>query len=164
MWFFLLLPLTSRLNVGHLKEATLNSLRAICVASLVTMLNWSDVAHAADSEVEGVLRSISRDINKSLPLQIDSDKMLEVTVALHNTLIFKYKFTDETVINDPRFSKGKYLAHLRVSLGESMCRDSGTLELLREGAKYNYLFTSKHGLQVIDFTLDAKACSDYLRK
>jgi len=90
--------------------------------------------------------------------------MLEVTVALHNTLIFKYKFTDETIINDRRFSKETYLAHLRVSLGQSMCRDSGTSELLRKGAKYNYLFTNKRGLQVIDFTLDAKACSDYLRK
>ncbi len=157
-------PTTAHHHVGHLNEATLNSLRAICVASLITLLNWSCGAYAADSEVEGVLRSISRDINKSLPLQIDREKMLEVTVALHNTLIFKYKFTDETIINDPRFNKEKYLAYLRASLSQSTCKDSGTFELLRKGAKYNYLFINKRGLQIIDFSLDAKVCSDYLRK
>lgn len=142
----------------------MNSLRAICVTLLITLLDWSCVAYAADSEVEGILRSISQDINKSLPLQIDREKILEVTVALHNTLIFKYKFTDETIINDPRFNKEKYLAHLRTSLSQSTCKDDGTLELLRKGAKYNYLFINKRGLQIIDFSLDAKACLDYLRK
>jgi len=122
------------------------------------------MAQASDPEVADVLRSMSRDMNKSLPLQIDREKMLEVTVAMQGTLIFKYKFTDETVINDPRFDKQRYLAHLRTSLGESTCKDPGTFELLRRGARYNYLFTNNRGLQVIDFTLDAKACSDYRRR
>lgn len=107
---------------------------------------------------------MSRDINKSLPVQIDREKVLEATVALHDTLIFKYKFTDETVINDPRFDKQKYIVHLRASLGQSTCTDAGTFELMRKGAKYNYLFTNRRGLKVIDFVLDADVCADYLRR
>lgn len=122
------------------------------------------MAQSPDAGVADELRSISRDINKSLPLQIDRDKMLEVTAAIQSTLIFKYKFTDETAINDPRFDKHKYVAHLRTSLGESTCKDAGTFELLQRGAKYNYLFINKRGLQVIDFTLDARVCSDYRRQ
>lgn len=143
----------------------MNCHRSGCLAVLAVLFAIGPcLAQAPDREVADALRSMSRDMNKSLPLQIDREKILEVTAAIQSTLIFKYKFTDETVINDPRFDKHKYVAHLRTSLGESTCKDAGAFELLQRGAKYNYLFINKRGLQVMDFTLDAKACSDYRRQ
>lgn len=132
------------------------------IISLTLLLVYSGILNAGDLEMERELRSISNEINKSLPLQIDREKMLEVTVAIHDTLLFKYKFTDETVINSVHFSQEKYLEYLRNSLGQSMCTDRGTVELLRRGAKYEYLFINKRGLQVINYTLDAKACATHM--
>lgn len=121
-------------------------------------------AMARDDEVEKALRSMSREMNKSLPLQIDKEKLLEATVVMQSTLIFKYKFTDETVINDPRFDKNRYVAHLQVSLGESTCKDAGAFELLRRGAIYNYIFINRRGVKIIDFKVNAKFCSQYRRR
>ena len=83
---------------------------------------------------------------------------------MRNTLVIKYMFTDETVINNPRFDVNRYIAHLQVSLGESTCKDDGTFELLRRGAKYNYMFINRKGLKVIDFTLDSRFCTEYRRR
>lgn len=118
-------------------------------------------AQTVDPEVAEALRAISRDINKSLPVQIDREKILETTVAIQRVLIFKYKFTDESIVSDPRFSAQKYISHLRASLGQSTCTDAGTLELLAKGAKFNYLFTIRRGAKIIDFTLDATVCAAY---
>lgn len=137
--------------------------RLCILAAFAALTAWPSVNHAADSEVTDTLRSMSREFNKSLPLQIDHEKILEVTVVVQSTLIFKYKFTDEKTIDDPRFDKQKYASHLRMSLGESTCKDKNNFELLRKGAKYNYLFVNKRGLQIIDFTLDTKVCSEYMR-
>ena len=92
-------------------------------------------AAARDAEVEQALLAMSKDINKNLPLQVDKEKALEATAVIQETLVFKYKFTDETTIRNPRFSRAKYEEHLRASLQASTCSDPGLKELIRRGAK-----------------------------
>ena len=131
----------------------------------VALLMASPVVGQADElPVSDVLQTISKEINKSVPLKIDREKDLETTVALFDTLIFKYKFTDESTISNPRFDKNKYLAALRVSLGESTCMDLSTFALLKRGAKYSYMFTNKRGLKLFEYTLDERECANYRRK
>ncbi len=68
----------------------------------VALLMASPVVGQADEPaVSDVLQTISKEINKSVPLKIDREKDLETTVALFDTLIFKYKFTDESTISNP---------------------------------------------------------------
>ena len=133
----------------------------VTLALLFTAVTHS-YAGTSQDDLSDDLRAVSKELNKSLPVQIDRDKILEVTLAVQSTLIFKYKFIDETVINHPNFRASKYIAQLRISLGESTCKDSGSLELLQRGAKYNYLFTTRSGLRIIDFTLDSSGCAEYL--
>jgi hypothetical protein len=114
---------------------------------------------ARDTDVEQALLAMSKNINKNLPLQIDKEKSLEATVALRDTLVFKYKFTDETTIRSPGFSRGQYEKHLRASLQASTCSDPGLKELIQRGAKFNYLFVDRKGMAIIDFTLNAMQCA-----
>lgn len=131
----------------------------------VALLMASPVVGQADEPaVSDVLQTISKEINKSVPFKIDREKDLETTVALFDTLIFKYKFTDESTISNPRFDKNKYLAALRGSLGESTCMDPSTFALLKRGAKYSYIFTNKRGLKLFEYTLDERECTKYRRK
>lgn len=133
------------------------------IAAMVLVTASPCFAQSQEPPVADVLLRIAREINPTLPLQIDKEKVLEVTAAVRNTLIFKYKFTDERTINDPRWDREKYIAALRLSLGQSTCSDSATFALLVRGARYNYLFTTRAGRQVVDFTLDAAACRDLRR-
>lgn len=121
----------------------------------------SCVAHAQAGGIEQTLQDLAKELNKSVPIQVDHEKKLEVVVAFQDTLIFKYKFTDETVIDDPRFENARYLSALRSSLISSMCGNPGTVELFRQGAKYNYVMIRRNGKKVVDFTLDRAACSQY---
>lgn len=131
----------------------------IVVAALIA--GTSIHSRAGDPPVSNVLRSISSEINRSVPIRVDKEKELETSVAVFDTLVFKYKFTDETTISHPRFSKNKYLAALRISLGESTCMDDATFALLKRGAKYNYLFLTKRGVKVLEYTLDESQCATY---
>lgn len=114
---------------------------------------------ARDAEVEQALLAMSKNINKNLPLQIDKEKALEATAALQDTLVFKYKFTDETTIRNPRFSRTQYEKHLRASLQASTCSDPDLMELMRRGAKFNYLFVDRKGMKIVDFTLNTAHCT-----
>lgn len=134
-------------------HATLFLLVAIFVALAPTLVA------ARDAELEQALLTMSKTFNKTLPLQIDKEKMLEATATFQDTIIFKYKFTDETVIKNPRFSRSKYEKHLRMSLHSSTCDDPNVRELMRRGANFNYLFTDRSGMKIADFTLNAAECS-----
>ena len=134
------------------------------IATTAILLAASSVASSSEPTVSDVLRSISTEINKSLPMMVDKEKQLEATVAAFDTLLFKYKFIDESTISNPRFDKNKYLAALRVSLGESTCNDPATFALLKQGAKYTYMFTNKRGLKLFEYSLDERECTEYRRR
>lgn len=136
-------------------------MRASIIVLAALLASAVPEAGAGDLAVPEVLRAISKEINRSVPIRVDNEKELETSVVMFDTLVFKYKFTDETTISNPRFSKDKYLAALRVSLGESTCMDESTFALLKRGAKYNYLFTTKRGFTVFEYTLDHKVCASY---
>lgn len=134
----------------------------IIVLMLLAVLSGGAAAEQKDNNsVANQLMTISRDINKSLPLKVDSEKVLDVTVAVHEILIFKFRIIDETVFNHPRFDKNKYLSALGASLGGSTCADTATFNLMLRGAKYNYIFINDRGIKLIDFTLDSNVCGNY---
>lgn len=120
------------------------------------------VASARDPTISETLIGLSRDLNRSLPIQIDREKILQTTVVFRETLVFKYTFIDETTISNPRFSKERYSAFLLESLGQSTCADPASYALLKRGATYNYLFVTRSGMQAIDFSLTADICTAYL--
>jgi len=131
---------------------------AAAIAASVGFCFAGGPAVAQAPPVEEALRQIARELSSTLPVRVDREKSLETIVALHSTLIFKYKFNDETTIRDPRFDPKLYEKHLARSLRASTCTDKGLAALLRRGARFNYLFVDKYGVKVVDFTLDAATC------
>lgn len=128
------------------------------------VLAFTSVAQASPlvKSVSSTLLSTSKEINKNLPVRVDSEKILETTVALKNVLIFKYKITDDSTFKNPRFDISTYTFHLRNSLGESTCKNEGSYALLKRGASYNYIYINKFGQKLLDFTLNEKECTNYL--
>lgn len=131
---------------------------------IIYFLAFTSFAHAGlfEKSVSSTLLSMSKEINKSLPVKVDKEKILETTVAIKNVLIFKYKITDDSTFRDPRFDINKYTYHLRNSLGESTCKDESSFALLKRGASYNYIYINQYGQKLFDFTLNERECSTYL--
>ena len=136
--------------------------RLLVISFFVLVFTSISYAGSFNQDVSSTLLSMSKEINKNLPVRIDSEKTLETTVTIKNVLIFKYKITDDSNFRNPRFNINKYTYHLRNSLGESTCKDKETFSLLKRGASYNYIFINRYGQKLVDFTLDEKECSNYL--
>jgi hypothetical protein len=104
------------------------------------------------------IRELAKGLQASLPIQVDKDKQLETVVAVGNTLIFKYKVTDATVFLAPHFDTEKYTRALLASQQGSVCKEESTRDLLRRGAKFNYLMVGRDGQRFINYTLTNQAC------
>jgi hypothetical protein len=113
-------------------------------------------ADAANNDIASTLRAMSKKINLSLPVPVDTEKILETTVAIDRTLIFKYKVNDNSSFKDPRFHADRYTYYIRKSLARSTCKDA--LPLFERGASYNYIFIDKYGQNLFEYTLDKKEC------
>ncbi len=122
------------------------------------------VVHAGlfDESVSSILQSTSKELSKSLSIQVDREKILETIVAYKDVLIFKYKITDDSTFKDPRFDPSKYTFYFRKSVGESVCKNESTYALLKCGASYDYVYINQYGQKLFDFILDEKECSNYL--
>lgn len=105
---------------------------------------------AAANELQVVLQDLARQINQTLPIRVTSELRLENAVAMQDTVIFKYRFFDEKTINNPQWQPEKYLAAFKTSQISHHCA-SAVAELLRHGAKLNFLLIRMDGRKVIDW-------------
>lgn len=116
----------------------------------------------SDESVSNKLRSMSKELNKSLPVRVDREKILETTMAVKNVLVMKYKITDDSTFKDPRFDVNLYVYHFRNGQGQFICKDESNFELLKRGASYNYIFVNKYGQKLFEYTLNEQECLNYL--
>lgn len=113
---------------------------------------------AAGNELHAALRDLAKQIDATLPIRVTSEMRLENALAMQDTVIFKYRFFDEKTINNPHFQVEKYLAAFKASQISHHCA-SGVAELLRHGAKLNFLLIRMDGRKVIDWTMTTRDCA-----
>jgi hypothetical protein len=158
-------------NVSDINESDIKNVNAMSMKKKQAVAEQQRAAQQASRQkvtantrldqvsVADILLYTSKETNKNLPLQVDSEKILEMTAATYDTLLCKFRFVDDSIVKQPMFKKEKYLKHVHESLCRSTCTDQSTLSLLQRGAKYNYLFVDRTGVSLFDYTLDASECS-----
>lgn len=137
-------------------------MKVLAIAVVLSTLACSAPASANDTDPDTVgrqLRAVSREINRNLPLQIDAEKRLDATAVIGETLIFKYTFLDERVINQRNWSSDRYGKALLAGAAAQYCMDRAMRALLRSGAAINYVMVTASGQKVVDVTVNERNCA-----
>jgi hypothetical protein len=106
-----------------------------------------------------VLIAVARSIEKSLPIKVDREKTLETVFATNETLVFKYKVTDDSNFKNPKFDNNKYLYYVNESLKTSLCANENMYELLKMGTTFNYLYINIYGEKLFENKFKINNCS-----
>jgi hypothetical protein len=135
---------------------------AIAGAALMPIAAWADegkanavITKAEQSAIENLLIETSKKLNKNLPLMVDTDTRLDVTLALGMQIHYKY-----TLVNTA--TKDMDVAVFRKKMEEHMIRthraDKGAVTLLKAGVEYVFIYVDKNGVSVASIRGNKKIC------
>lgn len=111
-----------------------------------------------DEQLSWVLILVAQEIQKGLPIRVDSEKTLESVFAIADTIFFKYKVNDDSIFKNNRLDKEKYEYYLNKSLRQSLCEKQDMYELLEYGAKFDYLFINIYGENLYEYSFSIDDC------
>jgi hypothetical protein len=109
------------------------------------------------AEVEQILLDTSKKINKQLPVMVDEDSRLDLSMALGTHMTYKYTMInhDEDYYDSEVFSET-----IKNNILYTQCSNKDMLLLLRSGVEYNFLYFGKDNRQITQIKINIDNCSN----
>jgi hypothetical protein len=108
-----------------------------------------------DQKLEKILRKTSEDLNKQLPMTVDSETRLDSTLVYKNEI--KYLYTLYT-LHSSEIDAVLLRKTYEPNLINGVCTSENTSKLLKRGGKFLYIYRSKDGKEVLRMSVDKSKC------
>jgi hypothetical protein len=123
---------------------------------LMTVSNgYSEQKGDYDKKLEQILIKTSVELNKQLPMEIDSNTRLDTTLVYKNEI--KYLYTLYT-LNSAEIDAAMLKKTYEPNLINGVCTSENTSKLLKHGCKFIYIYRSKEGKEVLRMSVDKSKC------
>ena len=110
--------------------------------------------------IENQLVTMSKEINKNTPYQLDQFTILDSTIAYKNTIVYKMTiFNVNFEDSEMDFVKNKLFLTVR----NLLCTEESTKKAISKGAIFKYMYSEENGKHLFSFTIDSKDCLEMLK-
>ena len=110
--------------------------------------------------IEKQLVTMSKEINKNTPYQLDQFTILDSTIAYKNTIVYKMTiFNVNFEDSEMGFVKNK----LFLTVKNLLCTEESTKKAISKGAIFKYMYSEENGKHLFSFTIDSKDCLEMLK-
>ena len=113
-----------------------------------------------DKNIEKLLFTMSKEINKNTPYQLDQFTILDSTTAYKNTIVYKMTIFN---VNFEDSEMGFVENKLFLTARNSICTEECTKETISKGAIFKYMYSEENGKHLFSFTIDSKDCLEMLK-
>ncbi len=97
----------------------------------------------------------SQQINKQLPMMVDSETRLDTTICAGKHVLYKYtmiglsaKDLDIISFND----------EIKTMLVKNQCSNENMVKMLKFGVQYSYMYQDRDGNLITTINIDKRAC------
>lgn len=108
-----------------------------------------------DATIEETLMEASQQINKQLPMMVDSETRLDTTICAGKHVLYKYtmiglsaKDLDIISFND----------EIKTMLVKNQCSNENMVKMLKFGVQYSYMYQDRDGNLITTINIDKRAC------
>ena len=109
-----------------------------------------------DAEINALLIKTSKGLNAQLPMMVDEETRLDVTMVLGKQLNYKYTFVN---LKAEDIDNSLLQSNMEPLLKNNLCSNDSMKLLLKNGVSYNYLYSGKNGNLIGTITIDAAKCT-----
>lgn len=102
-----------------------------------------------------ILMNAANELNKNLPMMVDSETQLVSTIGYGDSFKYLYKLSNSDVseINIVEFKK-----HMEPNLHNSVCSSDAMSEFRKMRIKVTYSYMDANSKQIVDIPIDTKDC------
>ena len=136
------------------------------IIALVAVFFFMNQFDLFDKNIEKLLFTMSKEINKNTPYQLDQlDQLdqftiLDSTTAYKNTIVYKMTIFN---VNIKDSEMGFVENKLFLTARNSICTEECTKETIFKGAIFKYMYSEENGKHLFSFTIDSKDCLEMLK-
>ena len=113
-----------------------------------------------DKNIEKQLVTMSKEINKNTPYQLDQFTILDSTIAYKNTIVYKMTIFN---INFEDLEMGFVENKLFLTVRNLLCTEESTKKAINKGAIFKYMYNEENSKYLFSFTIDSKDCLEMLK-
>ena len=110
--------------------------------------------------IEKQLVTMSKEINKNTPYQLDQFTILDSTMAYKNTIVYKMTIFN---INFEDLEMGFVENKLFLTVRNLLCTEESTKKAINKGAIFKYMYNEENGKYLFSFAIDSKDCLEMLK-
>jgi hypothetical protein len=137
------------------KGTSMSRILTIIVILCFVFPEYSFADAKFDKEMEEILIETSKKINSQLPMMVDPDTRLDVTMCFKNQLHFKYTMVNYTIdeLDIKDFHNG-----IEAMLTTNQCKNENMVKMLKVGIEYYYIYLDKNGILITTVNIDKRNC------
>ena len=108
-----------------------------------------------DATVNSILLKTSKELNAQLPIMVDEETRLDVTMVMGKQLYYKYTLVN---LKAEDIDKTLLISNLEPALKNNLCKNDQIKFLLENGVEYKYLYSDKLGNLIGTIEIDSTKC------
>lgn len=108
-----------------------------------------------DAALEETLMTTSLQINKQLPMMVDSETRLDTTICAGKHIAYKY-----TMINllDKDLDVNAFTNEIKTMRLKDQCRNENMVKMLKLGVQYSYIYQDRNGALLATININKSDC------
>ena len=108
-----------------------------------------------DRAIEQALLEASQQINKQLPMMVDSETRLDVTMCAGKHVAYKYTMIN---VSEKEIDKIDFENKMKALLVKNQCSNENTIKMLKMDVRYNYTYLDRNGILLAAININKSHC------
>ncbi|EGQ7649823.1 TPA: DUF2569 domain-containing protein [Vibrio alginolyticus] len=139
-----------------LRKTVLSMITLSCVVAVGYSFYLKQVSYIPETvTIEDRLNQLTNDMNRELPIMLDSETKLDAVYTESNNLQYRYSLVNYSVSDIDANALNK---NMRPSLLQTACSNSATLTFMQEGVIVSYTYYDKLGKLITSIQINSSDC------
>lgn len=108
-----------------------------------------------EGAIEETLIATSQQINKQLPMMIDSETRLDTTMCAGKHVAYKYTMINLT---EKDIDKIAFTNEIKTMLMKNQCSNENMIKMLKMGVQCNYMYQDRNGILLATININKSHC------
>jgi hypothetical protein len=108
-----------------------------------------------DVAIEKELIKTSQQINKQLPMMVDSETRLDTTICTGKNVAYKYTMIN---LSEKDLDINAFIKEIKPMLLKNQCSNENMVKMLKIGVQYSYMYQDRNGTLVTAININKNDC------
>jgi len=108
-----------------------------------------------EAAIEQTLLDTSKKINAQLPMMVDNETRLDLTICAGKHVMYKYTMVN---VSENDIDKKGFVDEMKSMLVKNQCGNENMVKMLKMGVQYDYMYQDRNGILLGTISISKSDC------